>query len=173
MNKLKKMTITAVIIAITTLISNIVFIPVGFAKIFPIQHMANVLTAILLGPFYSIAQAFIVSIIRNFTGTGSLFAFPGSMIGAFLSGYLFMKTRKLSWAFTGEVIGTGILGALAAYPVARLLLGKNVALFGFIPSFIVSSFAGALIAIFLMKVLLRNQTFGGIIHENSTYNRRI
>lgn len=98
MSKVKKMTLTCVIIAITTLTSNIVYIPVGFVKIFPIQHMANVLTAVLLGPIYSVAQAFIVSLIRNMAGTGSIFAFPGSMIGACLSGLLFMKTKK---AFMG------------------------------------------------------------------------
>lgn len=173
MNKVKKLTITSVIIAITSLTSNVVFIPIGFAKVFPIQHMANILTAVLLGPTYSIAQAFIVSIIRNMTGTGSIFAFPGSMIGAFLSGYLFLKTGKLAGAFTGEVLGTGIFGALAAYPIAVLLLGKHVAFFGFIPSFIVSSFAGAVIGIILIKILLRNQVIGGMIHENSFNDCRL
>lgn len=173
MNKVRKITLTSVIIAITVLTSNIVYIPVGFAKVFPIQHLANVLTAVLLGPTYSVAQAFIVSLIRNMSGTGSIFAFPGSMIGAFLSGYLFLKTKKLGWAFTGEVIGTGIIGAIATYPLAKFLLGQNAALFGFIPSFIVSSFAGAIVGIIVLKVLLKNQAIGGTIRENSTNNRRL
>ncbi|MGE6260609.1 energy coupling factor transporter S component ThiW [Heyndrickxia sporothermodurans] len=172
MNKVRKMTLTSVIIAITTLTSNIVYIPVGFAKLFPIQHLTNVLTAILLGPTYSVAQAFIVSIIRNLTGTGSIFAFPGSMIGAFLSGYLYKKTNKLIWAFSGEVIGTGIIGAIATYPIATILLGKETAIFGFVPTFFVSSFAGAIIGIVLMLILLKNQTIGGMIRENSINNRR-
>ena len=168
MSKVKKMTLTCVIIAITTLTSNIVYIPVGFAKIFPIQHLANVLTAVLLGPFYSVAQAFIVSLIRNMAGTGSIFAFPGSMIGAFLSGILFMKTKKLMWAFAGEVVGTGIIGAICCYPLAVLILGQKTAVFGFIPAFIVSSFGGAVIGLIVLKFLLRNQALQGIIRKNST-----
>lgn len=171
MSKVKKMTLTCVIIAITTLTSNIVYIPVGFAKIFPIQHMANVLTAVLLGPIYSVAQAFIVSLIRNMAGTGSIFAFPGSMIGACLSGLLFMKTKKLLWAFAGEVVGTGILGAICCYPLATLILGQKAAVFGFIPAFIVSSIGGAIIGIVVLKVLLKNQTLQGMIRKNSIFNR--
>ena len=41
-------------------------------------------------------------------------------------------------------MGTGILGAIACYPIATLLLGQKATLFGFIPSFIFSSFTGAI-----------------------------
>ncbi|HEY4554673.1 MAG TPA: energy coupling factor transporter S component ThiW [Bacillaceae bacterium] len=163
MTKVKKLTLTSIIIAITTLTSNVVFIPIGFAKVFPVQHMANVLTAVMLGPGYAVAQALIVSLIRNMAGTGSIFAFPGSMIGAFLAGYLFLKTGRLAWAFTGEVVGTGVLGALASYPIATLLLGREAALFGFIPSFMVSSFAGAALGLGLIRVLLKNQSISGMV----------
>ncbi|MBS4172785.1 energy coupling factor transporter S component ThiW [Bacillus sp. FJAT-49736] len=169
MSKVKKMTLTSVIIAITTLTSNMVYIPVEFARIFPIQHLANVLTAVLLGPIYSVAQAFIVSLIRNMAGTGSIFAFPGSIIGAFLSAVLFMKTKKLFWAFTGEVVGTGIIGAICCYPIATLLLGQKAAVFGFIPMFIISSCGGALIGLLVLKLLLKNQAMQAMISKNSIY----
>lgn len=58
MNPIKKLTLTAMIAALTTLTSSFIFIPAGFAKIFPIQHLANVLTAVLLGPTYAVTQAF-------------------------------------------------------------------------------------------------------------------
>ncbi|MFL6560487.1 MAG: energy coupling factor transporter S component ThiW [Bacillus sp. (in: firmicutes)] len=45
-------------------------------------------------------------------GTGSIFALPGSMFVALLASLLFFKTRKIYLAFIGEVIGTGIIGAL-------------------------------------------------------------
>ncbi|AEH52675.1 thiW protein [Heyndrickxia coagulans 2-6] len=47
------------------------------------------------------------------------------MIGAFLAAYLYAKTNKLIFAFVGEVMGTGILGALACYPIAVFLLGQR------------------------------------------------
>ena len=76
----------------------------------------NVLSAVLLGPYYAVAQAFCVSLLRNLMGTGSTFAFPGSMVGALLASLLFLKTRKLYLAFIGEVIGTGITGCNAFLP---------------------------------------------------------
>lgn len=153
MSQLQKMVYTAVISAIVAICSTIIYIPVGFAKVFPIQHVANVVTAVLVGPYYALAQAFIASTIRNLAGTGSLFAFPGSMIGALLAGFVYQKTKSLGLTAIGEVIGTGILGAIAAYFIATLFLGQEVALFGLVPAFIISSFAGAAFAFFILKLL--------------------
>ncbi len=172
MGKTQKLTYTAIIAAITTVSSSIIYIPIGFAKIFPIQHFANVLSAVLLGPWYAVMQAFLSSTLRNMLGTGSLFAYPGSMIGAFLAAVLYSKTKKLGLAALGEVFGTGILGAMATYPIAVLFLGQEATLFGLIPAFTISSFAGALMGYALLKILVRNKAFGGILQDNSTYKDR-
>ncbi|KYC71563.1 hypothetical protein B4096_0572 [Heyndrickxia coagulans] len=172
MRKTQKITATAVIAAITTASSSLIYIPVGFAKIFPVQHFANILSAVLLGPGYAVAQAFISSLLRNLLGTGSIFAFPGSMIGAFLAAYLYAKTNKLIFAFVGEVMGTGILGALACYPIAVFLLGQASTLFGFIPAFFLSSFAGAIFGYVLIKVLQKNKGWGRMINHTVS-NRKL
>lgn len=155
MRKTQKLTLTAMMVAIGTLTSHMFYIPIGFAKVFPMQHFMNVLSAVLLGPYYAVAQAFSVSLLRNMLGTGSPFAFPGSMIGALLASLLFLKTKKISMAFLGEVVGTGILGAMAAYPMATLLLGKKATLFGFIPAFIFSSLAGATFGFIILVVITK------------------
>lgn len=173
MKKTNKLTLTALIAAITTITSSMIYIPVGFAKIFPVQHFANVLAAVLLGPWYAVAQAFLSSTIRNLMGTGSLFAYPGSIIGALLAALLYQKTKKLSIAALGEVIGTGILGAMATYPIAVLLLGQDATLFGLIPAFAISSFTGALMGYGLLKILIRNHGLGGILYENGVNDRRL
>jgi energy coupling factor transporter S component ThiW len=157
MRKTHKLTLTAMLIAIGTLSSNVLFIPIGFTKVFPIQHFLNVLSAVLLGPIYAVGQALCVSILRNIMGTGSIFAFPGSMVGALLAGLLFMKTKKIYMAFFGEVIGTGIIGAMLAYPIATLLLGQNATVFGFVPLFIFSSIAGALIGWMILSIFLKKK----------------
>lgn len=172
MGKTQKLTYTAIIAAITTVSSSMIYIPIGFAKIFPIQHFANVLSAVLLGPWYAVMQAFLSSTLRNMLGTGSLFAYPGSMIGAFLAAVLYSKTKKLGVAALGEVFGTGILGAMATYPIAVLILGQEATLFGLIPAFTISSFAGALMGYALLKILVRNKAFRGILQDNSTYKDR-
>ncbi|MDK7355223.1 energy coupling factor transporter S component ThiW [Peptoniphilus harei] len=145
----KKLTMAAFFVAIAVVFS-FVNIPVGLAKCYPIQHMVNVLSAVLLGPLYSVLVAFCTSLIRNMSGTGSLMAFPGSMIGAFFAGILFYKTKKLSLAFLGEVIGTGLIGAFLAYPIAKFVLGKEMALFGMVIPFSVSTLGGSIIAIIII-----------------------
>ena len=145
----KKLTMAAFFVAIGVVFS-FVNIPVGLAKCYPIQHMVNVLSAVLLGPLYSVLVAFCASLIRNISGTGSLMAFPGSMIGAFFAGILFYKTKKLSLAFLGEVIGTGLIGALLAYPIAKFLLGKEMALFGMVIPFSVSTLGGSIIGLIII-----------------------
>lgn len=173
MKKTEKMILTSMLAALTAVTSHFIYIPVGFAKVFPLQHLVNVVAAVLLGPFYAIAQAFLSSLVRNLLGTGSFFAFPGSMIGALIAAYSYRVFRKVSMAAVGEVIGTGVIGALMAYPIARVLIGKEASIFGFMPAFLVSSFGGALLAYGLLTTMMKHRLLGGITHENSFNNRRI
>ena len=62
----------------------------------------------------------------------------------------------MEFAFLGEVVGTGILGSIACYPIALVLLGEKTALFGFLPAFLLSSLFGSLLAFLLLKILLKN-----------------
>ncbi|OFI06788.1 thiamine-precursor transporter protein ThiW [Clostridium acetireducens DSM 10703] len=150
--KTKKLTFSALMIAIGIIAGNLIYIPVGISKCFPVQHIINILTAVALGPAYSVSIAFAISLLRNMLGTGSLLAFPGSMIGAFLAGYIYKKTNKNLYAILGEVVGTGILGALAAYPIAKFIIGKDVAVFFFMIPFSISTIGGSIIAYLLLKV---------------------
>ena len=149
--QVKKLTSAALLIAIGTLSAHLIYIPAGVSKCFPVQHAINVLGAVLLGPDYAVAIAFVISCLRNMFGTGSLLAFPGSMIGALLAGLAYKQWRNLPAAMTGEIIGTGILGGLTAWLIASTLLGsKAVALF-FIPPFLVSTIGGSIIAGLMLK----------------------
>ena len=151
----KKIAMASVLVAVGVVMSSF-FIPIGPAKCFPVQHFINVLAAVLLGPAYAVMMAFATSCLRIMMGTGSLLAFPGSMCGALLSGLLYARFKNLGAAFVGEVVGTGVLGALIAYPVAALVLSKTVAIFGFVIPFGISTLVGASIAwvfmVFFMKV---------------------
>ncbi|MCI5643221.1 MAG: energy coupling factor transporter S component ThiW [Peptoniphilus sp.] len=157
-SNVKKLTVAALFVAIGVVFS-FVNIPIGLAKCYPIQHMVNVLSVVFLVPVYSVLVAFCISLIRNISGTGSLMAFPGSMVGAFFAGILFYKTRKLSLAFLGEVIGTGVIGALIAYPVAKFILGKEMAIFGFVIPFSISTIGGSIIAMIII-LSIKNTVLG-------------
>lgn len=152
--KIRKITLSAVLIAIGVLTGSIVYIPVGGAKCFPVQHTINVLAAVFAGPSNGVATAFCISLLRNMLGKGTLLAFPGSMIGAFLAAIIFKKTKNLSLTVLGEVIGTGILGALLAFPMAKFVLGKDVAAFVYVYPFLISTIGGSIIAYLAIKALL-------------------
>ncbi len=154
MADVKKLSLAGILITAGVVCSPF-YIPMGTAKCFPVQHLINVLAGVLLGPFYSVGMAFCTSFIRVMTGTGSLLAFPGSMIGAFLCGILFKYTKKMQLAFLGEVFGTGILGAFMASAMAGLFLSNKAALFGFVIPFGLSSLAGAAISLVFIRILKR------------------
>jgi len=156
MTNVRKLTLAGVLIAMGV-VSSTFYIPIGVAKCFPIQHVINVLAGIILGPFYAVGMAFSTSLIRNIMGTGSILAFPGSMIGALLCGLLYKYTKKDIMAFAGEVFGTGIIGATLAYPIATLFLSKEVALFAFVIPFGLSSLVGATISLVFIKALKKTK----------------
>lgn len=149
--QVKKLTSAALLIAIGTLSAHLIYIPAGISKCFPVQHAINVLGAVLLGPDYAVAIAFVISCLRNMFGTGSLLAFPGSMIGALLAGLAYKQWRNLPAAMTGEIIGTGILGGLTAWLIASTLLGSKAVAWFFIPPFLVSTIGGSIIAGLLLR----------------------
>lgn len=149
---LRKLVIAAMFIALAVALSPL-SIPVGASKCFPIQHMINILGAIFLGPAYGVGIAFSTSLIRNLMGTGSLLAFPGSMIGAFCCGMMYRYTKNLVATCIAEVIGTGIIGGLLAYPVAAMFMGMTGAIFVFVVPFLVSTIGGTLIGAALVAVM--------------------
>ncbi|WP_338753723.1 energy coupling factor transporter S component ThiW [Bacillus sp. FJAT-52991] len=155
MSRVNKLTYMAVLVAIATYASALIWFPAGVAKAYPVQHAINVIAAVLLGPIPAVVIAFVTSLLRNLLGTGSLLAFPGSMIGAFLAGYLYQKTNRMWTASLGEVIGTGVIAPLFAVPYAKVFMGTTVGAFFFLPSFLVSSLSGAVIGLILVKRLVK------------------
>ena len=152
-----KLVLSGMFVALAVVLSTF-SIPVGGSKCFPIQHMVNVLAAVFLGPWYGVGIAFCTSLIRNILGTGTLLAFPGSMIGALCCGLVYKHTGKLTFTYIAEVIGTGVLGGLLAYPVAAFIMGKEVALFVYVVPFLVSTIGGKVIAAVLITILKANHT---------------
>lgn len=158
MNKTKKTAIAGILIAIAVLGSTLAF-PVFGSKCSPVQHMVNVLAAVILGPWYGVAMAFIASVIRVATGLGTLMAFPGSMCGALLAGLGYKYIKALPAACIGELFGTSVIGGLLAYPVAVLLMGNTTAaLFGYIIPFLISSAGGTIIAALIVLALNKTHT---------------
>jgi energy-coupling factor transport system ATP-binding protein len=155
----RKVARAVILVAIGVALSPFTSIPIGIAKINPIQHLVNVLGAVLLGPWWAAGIALIIGILRNALGTGTLLAFPGGMIGAFIAGLFYRTTRNIYVAALGEIIGTGLLGAIAsALIVAPVLMKKGMAMGALIITFSGSSLLGSIIGVLALKLLER----GGI-----------
>lgn len=154
---IKKLTLTAFLAAIAVAGSLFSF-PVLGSRCSPIQHLVNVMCAILLGPWYGLAAAFLAALIRNILGLGTLLAFPGSMCGALLSSLLYKWIKKLPAAYVGEVVGTGIIGGVLAYPIAAVLMGnKTAALFTFVVPFLISTVVGTIKAIVITMTMQKTK----------------
>ncbi len=137
------------ILCAVAVVGSLFSFPVFGSKCAPVQHMVNILCAVLLGPAYGVGVAFAASLLRNLLGLGSLMAFPGSMFGALLCGLMYWKSKKLSLTLLAEVFGTAVLGGLCAYPVAIWFMGQsaaNIAFYAYIVPFLISTAAGAILA---------------------------
>ncbi len=149
----KKLALAAVLIAAGVLTGHVIFIPVGVSRCFPVQHAINVISAVFLGPGYALLNALSISLLRNIAGTGTILAFPGSMFGALLAAIAFRRTHKTIMACAGEVFGTGIIGGLAAFPVALLLMGKETGALFFVIPFLLSTLGGSFAGYLIVNAL--------------------
>lgn len=144
----KKLAIAGVFCGVAV-VGSLFSFPVFGSKCSPVQHMVNILCAVLLGPGYSVGAAFGAALIRNLLGLGSLMAFPGSMFGALVCGVVYWKTKNVMATLLGEVFGTAILGGLCAYPVAIFFMGQSaagLAFYAYVIPFLISTAAGAIIS---------------------------
>lgn len=156
-NNTHKLTAAALLCAVAV-VGSLFSFPVFGSKCAPVQHMVNVICAVMLGPWYGVAVAFAASLIRNLLGLGSLMAFPGSMFGALVCGIVYWKVKKLFPTLLGEVFGTAVLGGLCAYPVAILFMGQNagdIAFYAYIVPFLISTAAGSILSGILLYSLDR------------------
>ena len=141
-----KMVMLAMLVAIGVVISPILRVE-GMC---PMAHLINIVCSVFLGPWYSLLCATLIGIIRmTLMGIPPL-ALTGAVFGAFLSGVFYrLSGGKILCAVLGEVFGTGVIGALASYPVMTYIVGREGLTWAFyIPSFI----GGTLIGMHLKKV---------------------
>ena len=160
----KKLAMAGVLTAVAVVGSFISF-PILGSKCAPVQHMVNVLAAVVLGPWWGVGIAFAASLIRNLLGLGSLMAFPGSMFGALICGLVYKKTQSVFATLIGEVLGTSILGGFAAYPVAVFLMGKSaagLAVYAYVVPFLISTAGGAIISAVLILSLKKANILAGM-----------
>lgn len=149
-----KLTVLAMLVALGVVISPILRVE-GMC---PMAHFINIVCSVFLGPWYSLICATAIGIIRMATMGIPPIALTGAVFGAFLSGALYRLSKgKVICAVVGEIIGTGIIGAIASYPVMTLLWGKErLSWLFYVPSFICGTLIGGSIAFVFLRKLAAN-----------------
>ena len=135
----------------------------------PMAHFINIVCSVFLGPWYSLLCATLIGVIRMLLMGIPPIALTGAVFGAFLSGVFYRASRgRIIFAVLGEILGTGVIGAIMSYPVMTFLWGKeNLSWLFYVPSFICGTLIGGSIAyVFLRKfaangMLARVQTMLG------------
>lgn len=147
----KKMVMIAFLSSLSYVLSSFIFIP----NMAPMQHFINVVSAVLLGPGGALACATLTGCMRMLFNGRPIIAVTGAIFGALLAGLLYRKFKKLYWAVIGEVIGTGIIGAMVSIPFMKLFYGlpADTSPFFYISFFIPSSAVGAALGFLLLSAL--------------------
>lgn len=126
----------------------------------PMAHLINITCAVLLGPWQALLCATIIGVLRmTLMGIPPL-ALTGAVFGAVLSGVFYRASGgRLLAAVAGEVFGTGVIGAVASYPVMEIFYGRTgLSWMYYVPSFLCGTLIGGSIAFVLLTVLSRNGT---------------
>ena len=156
---LLKMIVLSMLIALGVVISPILRVE-GMC---PMAHFINIICSVFLGPWYSLLCATLIGIIRMATMGIPPLALTGAIFGAFLSGVFYRISKgKIIFAVFGEIIGTGIIGAIVSYPVMNFIWGKEgLSWLFYVPSFICGTLIGGSIA----YVFLRKMADNGMLNQ--------
>ncbi len=109
-----------------------IWFPVFSSKAFPFQHMINILSAVILGPFHAALIAFLIGVIRNSLGIGTIYAFPGGIPGGLVVGFFYRVlkgrlNRSKAWKLASitEPLGTVLIGATVSFLMVAPLIGDE------------------------------------------------
>ena len=107
---IRKMVLCAIFASLAFVLNTFVYFP----AMAPFQHFVNVMAAVFLGPWWGCVSAFLCGVMRMMSGR-TIQAVTGAIFGPILGGLLWKKTRNIYLVCVGEIVGTGIIGAMASY----------------------------------------------------------
>lgn len=137
---MRKLTLTAMFACLAFVLNTFVYFP----SMAPFQHFVDVLAAVLLGPWYACAAAFLSGVLRMILSGRTIQAIAGAVFGPILGGLLYQKFHNIWVVVIGEIVGTGIVGALVAYPLMKAFYGLDAQVwYYYVPFYMPSAIVGA------------------------------
>lgn len=127
----KKVALASALSALGIVISPLFFEWLG-TRAFPGQHFINVLSGVLLGPVWGAVVAVIIGSVRIGIGTGTVFAYPGSVPGVLLVGTVYLLLQHLNltklkfFAAFAEPVGTVFIGGTIALTIVAPYIGPTI-----------------------------------------------
>lgn len=150
---IRKMVLCAVFAALSFVLCTFVYFP----AMAPFQHFLDVVAAVVLGPWWASLAALLCGLMRMLSGR-TIQAVTGAVFGPILGGLLWRKTKNVYLVCAGEIVGTGLLGALSSYPLMKLFYGLDVQnpLY-YIPFYTPSAAVGGAMGVMAVLLLKRSR----------------
>lgn len=156
-----KLALTAMMACLAFVLNTFVYFP----AMAPSQHFVNVMAAVFLGPWYGCTAAFLCGVMRMMSGR-TIQAIVGAIWGPILGGLLYRKFHSIWLAALGEIIGTGLLGALTAYPLMKWFYSLDAqSPFYYIPFYTPSAVVGAAMGVTVLFMLKRTHLLDQMLSQ--------
>ena len=158
---IRKMVLCAIFASLAFVLNTFVYFP----AMAPFQHFVNVMAAVFLGPWWGCVSAFLCGVMRMMSGR-TIQAVTGAVFGPILGGLMWKKTKNVYLVCVGEIIGTGILGALASYPLMKWFYGLDAQnpLY-YIPFYTPSAVVGGIMGVMVILLLKRAKVLERFLAE--------
>ena len=149
----QKLAYVGIFTALGVILGTISF-PVGPTKVAPFQHFINVITGVLLGPWWASLTALFIGILRMSLGVGTIFSIPGGIPGAFTVGLVY-KILKKDWAAFSEPLATVFIGGTLSALLFGPLINVHKGVVWFWIAFAPSTLVGTTLGFLTLKALRR------------------
>ena len=158
---IRKMVLCAIFASLAFVLNTFVYFP----AMAPFQHFVNVMAAVFLGPWWGCVSAFLCGVMRMMSGR-TIQAVTGAVFGPILGGLIWKKTRNIYLVCVGEIIGTGIIGAMASYfPMEWFYALDAQNPLYYIPFYTPSAVVGGIMGVMVLVLLKRAKVLDRFLTE--------
>ena len=157
----RKMVLCAIFASLAFVLNTFVYFP----AMAPFQHFVDVVAAVFVGPWWACLSAFVCGCLRMMSGR-TIQSVTGAVFGPILGGILWRKTQNIYLVCAGEIIGTGLLGAMASYPLMKWFYALDAQQwYYYVPFYTPSAVVGGAMGVAVLLILKRSGVLSRMLNE--------